>query len=288
MMMRPALDGHHLGLARVEHVELGHRWRRDDVDPAAPELGGARARVPDGAKDEALGCHRAAPVRGIRLEHELLIPLPLDEAIGAGAHRVLRERLRAGLLARLLRQDLQPRQVEEHGGHRLRRDHIHGTGVLHLGPRDAAGEDGAAVLLVHVLLHGVLDVVRVEGLAVVELDALPEMEAPGRRVHGFPPLSQQADHLEILALDADERIEEVLLVDLGREQHAGRRVQALPLLPNGHDPLRLGRRRLCAAVATQRTRLTITPPISASRSHRIALSFGMWVMVWTMWSRSAA
>ena len=160
---------------------------------------------------------------------------------------MLGEPLRALLLARVPGQDLQPGQVEEHGCHRLRRDHVDGAGVFHLGPRDAAGVDGAPVLLVGVLLHGVLDVLRVEDLAVVVLDALAEMEAPRRRVERLPPFGQQADHLEIIALDADQRVEDVLLVDLGGEQHAGRGVQALPLLGNGHHPLRL--RSRCLGVA---------------------------------------
>ncbi len=113
-------------------------------------------------------------------------------------------------------------------------------GVADLDLGDAAGEDRAAVLRVRVLLEGVLHVLRVERLAVVELHAFTEVEAPGRGVDGLPLLGQQADRLELLALDAQQAVEEVLLVDLGGEQHAGGRVQALALLADGHHPLGLG------------------------------------------------
>ena len=161
--------------------------------PPRAQLGRARAGVLDDAEDQALGIHGAPPVVRVRLQHELLVALPLDHLVGAGADRLLREGLGAGRFPRALGQDVAAHHVEQRAGQRPLGDDVHRVLVAHLDLGDALGERGPPVGGHDVGLERVADVFGVHGLAVRELDVLAQVEAPRGRVDVLPALGQQRD-----------------------------------------------------------------------------------------------
>ena len=132
----------------------------------------------------------ALPVVGVLLHHELLVAHPLHELERPGADGLGGEGLDALLLERLGRhgQEVGGGDAVDQAGPGLLGDEAHRVvvddlDVLHLGPARRVVRLVRRVLDV---VHGGLDGRGIEGLAVVELDALAQRELPRGVVDDLP------------------------------------------------------------------------------------------------------
>src|SRR6266545_3141969 len=158
-----------------------------------------------------------------------LLLVPLDELVGPCANRVLLHPLVAFLLYLLL-------GLHHLGGQALHEERIGAVGlevngglVHHLDALDlgvvAAGDH--LLLGVEHPVEGGLDVAGGEGGAVVELDALAELDLPGRVFERFPGQGQARPHLARLGVARGQVIEDVVAEDDGFPEHRVGRVPAI-------------------------------------------------------------
>ena len=190
-------------------VHLRNRRAGDDVDAPRAEFRGARARIGDRAEDEPLRHRLAAPVIGVGLEHDPLAALPFHEAVGSGAERLRRERVHADPRVGA-GQDVQAGEVEEQRRKRgLRRD------LDRLGIDDARALRRSQVCVDRAPLVGELGVdrelhvLRRQRIAVVELHAAPQSEAPRRRIRVLPADGQHRLERQVGPGEVDEGVVEM-------------------------------------------------------------------------------
>ena len=201
----------HLGVrAGIDARDILDRNRLDDVDLARQQRRDARGVGADRREDDLLEIvlGLAPPVR-VGLEHGLDAGLVALDREGAGAVGVERGKARRGRGGRRRRDGvvrLGPFLVHDVPGIPLRiqngigrgQDEVDGV-VVDL---DDLGVGGNAGLQVRALgadaVGGEDHVVGGEGVAVVELDALAQMEAPARRLRRFPAFRQAGNDLQIL------------------------------------------------------------------------------------------
>src|SRR5262249_61105806 len=86
-----------------------------------------------------------------------------------------------------------------------------GVGDVDVVDRRDAGAARRALLGVQNALDAELDRARVEGLAVVELDVVPELELPRGVVEEAPGLREVALELERLDVSPEERVEDLTI-----------------------------------------------------------------------------
>ena len=204
-----ARHGEDRRVAGAQLLHLRDRRAGDDVDAPRAELRGAGARIGDRAEDEPLGRRLAAPVVGVGLEHDPLAALPFHEAVGSGAERLARERVHADLRVGA-RQDVQAGEVEDQRRERgFRRD------LDRLGIDDACalrrpqvGVDRAP-LVGELGVDRELHVLRRQRIAVVELHAAPQGEAPRRRIRVLPADGQHRLEPQVGPGEVDEGVVEM-------------------------------------------------------------------------------
>ena len=239
-----ALRLQHLELVLLQRVHLVGRRGQDEVDLAGAQGGHARGGIVEAPEHQLVHVGLRAPVLLEALEHDAVARHVLHELEGAGAHRGVGELLVARLLHlrradhhRLtpalqrhplpLRVGLAERHLERVVVDRLHArdvlDHVVGVAV---GPR----VEMRRVLLEHAL-PGEDGGLGVEGGAVVELDALPQLEGPGETVLGQRVgLGELRDHLRDRHVGPGEVFREQALEHLeghaiGQPAAGGLRVQ---------------------------------------------------------------
>ena len=196
---RPALDlgdaevddaaARHLldpdALGGGERLELVGRDVDDQVGLARLERRDPRAKLGDGPPRRPAHRRLAAPVRVVGLDHDAVVLGPLDELERARTHG-----LEVGLHVADLRHVLGRELVHE--GHARRHRGVRHLGVEahRVGIDDLHALDRAEPALLRRLevravdaLEGELDRIRVEGLAIVELHALAELDLPHLVAH---------------------------------------------------------------------------------------------------------
>ena len=217
---------HHRHVVGIETLHAVDLTRLERAQPLRVVL--------DVAHDHALDLGLHAPVVGVRLQHDFLVGLPLDELVGPGAHRMLAE-LRAPLLHGGRARDVEGEHGQVGQERRLRileRDaHRVRAGGLDLGHDRLVVEAAELPLPVLEGLPG-LDLVvvlrmrglppalevphhrlGVEGRAVVKLHVAAQRERPHLAVgRDFPRLGQRRLHLGGGALVLHQAV-----VDLARD-----------------------------------------------------------------------
>ena len=236
MVKGQVLDGEGVELleleagAGLEHRhELGTDVQRH-VDAAGLQLGHHGRALRDDADDEVRGLRLLAEVLIVAGQPDLLVLLPGHELVRAGAHGVVGIVV-AGLGDGLLIEDAHVHvgQVVQQGRAGRLGDELHGVVVDHVdlgqGAEHERGRRGG--LRVDVALEGELDVGGLELLAVVELDALMELELHGVVVNLRPGLGQARLNGHFRA-ELDQRV-----VDLEHRQRGGRVVGAVRVQGHG-------------------------------------------------------
>ena len=196
---------------RIDARDVLDRNRLDHVDLAGQQRGDARCVGADRREDDFLQIMLglAPPVR-VRLEHGLHAGLMALDREGAGAVRVERGEARRGRrrrrrgdgvvrLAHFLSMMYQVSHCECQDGIGRSQDEIDGV-VVDL---DNLGIGGTLLGLQFEPLARTRSaenthVVGGEGIAVVEFDALAQMEAPAGRLGRFPALRERRDDLQFL------------------------------------------------------------------------------------------
>src|SRR5262249_48351460 len=204
-----------LGLERVWGVE-----HVPDVDLAVLDHGRARGRLGHGLEHEPLHRRRLAPVALEGFHHELDARRVADVLVGTETDRRLLERLVADALDVLLRHD--PGST---AGQRAIERHEVGKGLVQVKAHAVRTHD---LDVAHLVLEDLADlrplvtelhVVRGERIAVVEPEALAELELVGLAVRALLPRLRQARRHEI----AGHRLEECVVE---RVEHPERRDEA--------------------------------------------------------------
>ena len=223
---------------------LIRRHQTDEVHAPGHHLRDRGRDLGDGPEHEGLHRGLLTPVGRARLHDETLSAGPLDEAIRPAPDRVFRDEGVALLLDVGRRNDGQVRQpLEEHriGLLGLEAD---GQVVDDLDRSDPL-EAVPQVRLLGGVEHAVdaeLHRLRIHGLAVLELDALPDLELPREVVNRPPRFRETAHELHALWIARDQVVEDV------HEHHVvdgARRLMRIERLPVGierrHElPSRLG------------------------------------------------
>ncbi len=218
------------------------------VDLAVLQRGHPHRVVGDRLEDDRLDLRRAAPVAREGLHHDLFVLGPADELVRPGPDGGPGDRgrvLARVLLGRVHRGLTQGDVAQEHRPGLLGVD-PHRVGVHDLHPVDRGERRGAAQLVGRVgqTLDAELDRLGGEVLAVVELDAAPQLELPRGRRHQLRHLGRErGDQLEgLVALE--QRLEHLrahvrrgLLLLVHHVERGG--VHAL----RDHDPALGGRSR---------------------------------------------
>ena len=176
-------------------LEVGHEIGvdvADDVHAARLELGHRRRHLGDRPEDDVLERRLAAPVLIERLESDVLVAFPLHELPRAGAHRRrAAERLLAYFLDVLFRHDAEVHETLEQERKRLVGDQVDRIRVddLHFLDRANVAVLGRLLLLLARLQDPIereLHVLGRHDRAVVEFDALAELELPHRVAERLP------------------------------------------------------------------------------------------------------
>src|SRR5262245_35221936 len=218
-----------------------------DVDLAVLQRGAPHRVVWDRLEDHRLDPGRPTPVAGEGLHHDLLVLGPAHELVGPGADGILRDRRRvlARIFLRRIHGDLAQGNVAQEDGPRLLGVDLHGVGVDDLHPVDRRERRRATELVRRVdealdaELHGLCG----EVFAVVELDALAELDLPGGGRHQLRHLRGERRH-ELEALVAlEQRLEYLGAHVRGRLLLLVRHVEGLRVHALRDHHLALGSRR---------------------------------------------
>ena len=183
----------------------------DEIDPAGLDLGHLGRDLGDVAEVQVLEGGLPAPVLVEGLEADDLVPLPLHELPGAGAHRGGRpEGLVPHRLDVLLVHDREEHEPLEQQREGLVGDDVHGLRVDHLDLLDRADIAvlGRLLGLVDHPVEGVLHVRRGHDVPVVEADALADLELPLGVRDRLPGGRQRRLELE-LGVPVQQRVEHV-------------------------------------------------------------------------------
>ncbi len=236
------LDG-----GRVEDPDAGRRAERlhvvrphaiDDVELAGPQRGDAGRQLRDEPERHLLDLGDAGlPVVGVGVEDDLLAVGPAPELERAGPDRLLEE----GLLVRggRLGEHPQHREVSRQRAERLLGRHDDGEVAVLLDVLDVLVHERLDQLrVVADALERVDDAVRGERGAVVELDALPQVEPPRRVVHGRPRLREAGHELRVVR-HLDQRVVDVAEDRGRRDRVVVRRVEREHPLGEAGDDLAL-------------------------------------------------
>ena len=222
-------------------IDEVHRVRRHvlhDVDLAGEKRGEARRELGDEAEGDLLDLGLALPVVVVARDDQLLVAYPLRELEGPRARGLGGQSLDALLegLGRHRHEILQGDAVDEPRpwlvGDEAYRVGIDDLDFLHQCPARQVVRLVGGVLDV---VHGRLDALGIEGLAVVELDALAQGELPRGVVHHLPRDGEHGDRLVALRIAVDQPIVHVLDHVVGRPVHDGVGQERPGLCREGHD-----------------------------------------------------
>jgi len=250
--MRPGLLANREVAGGFELLQAVRRHFHHDVEPTRQHLGDARVGVGDRPEDDRLELRRPVPIVFVPGRHHFRVRLPFGEFVGAGAGGIAAEIL-AVFLHRRGRDDQAGRigeigQERRVGGveleldrRRIDRRHFLDGGEEE-SERKGSGVGEGMIFLQHPV-EVELDRFGIERRAVVEFDALPQLESVGLAVLGDgPALGQRRFDLQRAVLIADQpvieihqdaeivdrrhrlRIERFRLGDLTNHQNIGRRL----------------------------------------------------------------
>ena len=205
--------GRGAGLSRlVDDVHLVWGHRLDDVDAARDELGDLGRRLRYDPDAHVLEGGLGAPVIVVADQHVLLLLAPLDELVGPGADWILLHPVEALFLDH-------PIGVHDERGQPLDEERVGAVGAeldrevvedLHAADLRVVAPTHELVLRVQHAVEARLDVSGGERAAVVEPDALPELDFPGHVVESLPRHGQARTDLARLDVASGQVIEDVV------------------------------------------------------------------------------